>query len=257
MATLAVVNQKGGSAKTTTTVHLAYAAAEAGKRVLLVDMDKQGSASLSFPRPEGVEAGLTASHLFSAEAPSAKPENCAPNIDIIRADDRLAQLTATTPEALKRPAANLRRLLPDYDVCLIDTPGAIGFNPPMTISALVAADAVICPFSVGLYEGDALRDLREYLAKVTKGGYNPRLKMLGLLPSKVKTTSKRERDALEGLRATMGKSILGLTLADRQPVKYAIDERRPVWRGARTNSERMAAKEWRHACETILAQLGK
>lgn len=257
MRTLAIANQKGGVGKSTLTVHLAHAALDAGLRVLLVDLDRQGSLSLSFPAPDGVPDGLAASALFSADEPAGQPQRLAENLAIIRADDTLSLLNGGVRDAEKRPAHNLSRFATDYDLCLIDTPGAIGFNPPMTVAALVAADAVVCPFSVGLYEGKGLADLWAYLKGIKTPAYNPRLRLLGLLPSKVNTKSREERDALGQLREQFGSVILPGMLAERTAVKQAIMRRRPVWRNTKGAGHLVAAKEWRAVCNHILGQLGE
>lgn len=258
MRVLAVANQKGGVGKSTLTVHLAYAAVEAGLRVLLVDLDKQGSLSLSFEATEGEPEGLAASALFSADAPAGQPQRLGENLAIIRADETLSLLNGGVKDAEKRPARNLSRFAADYDLCLIDTPGAIGFNPPMTVAALIAADAVVCPFSVGLYEGKGLADLWAYLKSIKTAAYNPRLRLLGLLPSKVNTKSSEEREALDQLRAQFGPGVIlpGL-LAERTAVKQSIMRRRPVWRNTKGAGHLAAAKEWRAVCNHILGQLGE
>jgi chromosome partitioning protein len=256
MRVLAVANQKGGVGKSTLTAHLAYAAVEAGLRVLLVDFDKQGSLSLSFPAEAGAAPGLLASSLFSGEASDQAPELLADRLAIIRADDTLAMLSGGVAGAEKRPARNLRRFENTYDLCLIDTPGAIGFNPPMTIAALVAADAVVCPFSVGLYEAKGLQDLWAYLKSIKTPAYNPRLRLLGLLPSKINTKSSEERKALEQLRATFGPVILPGLLAERTAVKQSIMRRRPVWKSTKGAGHLAAANEWRAVCNHILGHLG-
>ncbi|MDG5827023.1 ParA family protein (plasmid) [Xylella fastidiosa subsp. pauca] len=74
MKILAVANQKGGVGKSTLTVHLAYAAMEVGLRVLLVDMDKQGSASLTFQAKEGATAGLVASSCTTLSQTANNPK---------------------------------------------------------------------------------------------------------------------------------------------------------------------------------------
>ncbi|KWF77607.1 hypothetical protein WL93_26720 [Burkholderia diffusa] len=256
MRTLAVVNQKGGVGKSTLTVHLAYAAAEAGLRVLLVDFDKQGSLSLSFTPVNGNDSGLLASSLFSADAISVAPEIIDERLAIIRADDTLSLLNGGVADAEKRPAHHLRSLAEQFDLCLIDTPGAIGFNPPMTVAALVAADAVVCPFSVGLYESKGLADLWGYLKSIRTPAYNPRLRLMGLLPSKVNTKSREEREALDELRAQFGAVILPGMLAERTAVKQAIMRRRPVWKNTKGAGHLAAAKEWRAVCNHILGNLG-
>lgn len=257
MRTLAIANQKGGVGKSTLTVHLAHAAAEAGLRVLLVDLDRQGSLSLSFESQTEVVGGLLASALFSEDASEARPEQLDDHLSIIRADDMLSLLNGGVAGAEKRPARHLQRFEADFDLCLIDTPGAIGFNPPMTVAALCAADAVVCPFSVGLYEAKGLADLWSYLRSVKTAAYNPHLRLMGLLPSKVNTKSKEERLALEELRGTFGDVIMPGMLAERTAVKQAIMRRRPVWRNTKGAGHLAAAREWRGVCNFILGNLGE
>lgn len=256
MKILAVANQKGGVGKSTFTVHLAYAAMEHGLRVLLADFDKQGSLSLTFPAPAGVSSGMVSSMLFDAKPTGMRPQVINPNLSIIRADgDVLGRLLGTGDGIERRPGQHLRAFASEFDLCLLDTPGSLGFNPPMTIGALVAADAVVCPFTVGLYEADALKDLWEYLQAI-KRGPNPRLRLLGLLPSKVNTKSREEREALDSLRAELGDMVLPYMLAERVAVKQATMRRVPVWRGTRGAGHLKAAQEWREACHGVLGNLG-
>ena len=256
MKILAVANQKGGVGKSTVAVHNAYAGRDNGLRVLLVDLDRQGSLSTSFP-PTGLHEGeaSTSSALF-ADGGAIVPEVLEDGLAILRADDALSMLSGASRDGIKRPARHLRALASQYDLCVIDTPGVLGFNPPMTIGALVAADAVVCPFGVGLYEGKALADLWEYLKGIKTQGFNPRLRLMGLLPSRVHTTSKEEMDALAALREQFSGAILPLMLGERASVKQAISKRKPVWRGTRGAGHMKAAQEWRAATNYMLSNLG-
>lgn len=256
MRTLAIANQKGGVGKSTLAVHIAYAALEADLRVLLVDLDRQGSLSISFPPLNDDKPALTASALFDAAAPKLAPAVAEPKLHIIRADDLLGRIMGESLEVARRPAAVLRSLAADYDLCVIDTPGVIGFNPPMTLAALMASDAVVCPCSVGLYESKGLADLWGFLQSVKSQGHNPRLRLLGMLASKVNTRSSDERKALEELRRVFGAAMLPGLLAERVAVKQAIMRRRPVWRATKGAGHAAAAAEWRDACNHILGQLG-
>lgn len=255
MKSIAVVNQKGGVGKTTQCTHLVHRARELGKRVLLVDLDRQGNASQSFPSPSGqppVTAQLAAS-LFGAGA--VQPEVLEEGLAILRADESLSMLDGSGGQGYRTPAARLRELADDYDVCIIDTPGVLGFNPPMTIAALIAADAVVCPFGVGVYEAKALGDLWKYLRAVREQGYNPGLRVLGLLPSKVNTSSREEKELLAELRAGFGDKILPFLLGERAAVKQAIAKGRPVWKGVRGAGHKVAAQEWLEATTYILQEL--
>ncbi|WP_178123417.1 ParA family protein [Pseudomonas sp. JG-B] len=225
-------------------------------RVLLVDLDRQGNFGQSFPATGKHEGpASTASELFAVGA-NIVPEVLEEGFAIIRSDETLAKLSGVNSEGIRRPSEYLRKLSKDYDLCVIDTPGVLGENPPMTLAALVAADAVVCPFSVGLYEGKALADMWAYLTGIKKNGYNPRLRLMGLLPSLIHTTSKEEMEALADLRKEFGSAILPLMLGHRAAVKQSIGKLKPVWRGVRGAGHQKAAQEWREATNYILKNLG-
>ncbi len=255
MRTLVIANQKGGVGKSAVGVHLAYAAVERRLSVLLVDLDRQGSLSMTFA-PAGDDANaLHASDLFAPALPRGRgPLRIAPGLALIPADDRLSLLHANGGSVERMPAKHLRALADGIDLCIIDTPGAIGFNPPMTVAALIAADAVVCPFTVGRFESKALADLWAYLRSIKTPAYNPKLRLLGLIPSKIHTRSTKQLAALEELRKTFGTSMLPGMLAERTPVHEAIMRGRPVWVGTRGASHLAAANEWRAMCDHVLDQ---
>jgi chromosome partitioning protein len=254
MKILAVANQKGGVGKSTLTVHLAYAAIEAGLRVLLVDMDKQGSLSLSFPPADDGEPGMVASRLYEAEPPQASPEYVADGLAIIRADNGLLSIDKAENQVIRRPGVALRRFAQDFDLCLIDTPPLLGVR---LMASLAAADYVVTPVSVGLYELAGVADLIQTIHVIRTQGFNPRLKHVGILPMKTNNRSAEEREALESLREQYGAAILPEVLPERAPVRKAIARRRPVWVSTRGEGHLLAANEWRAACDSILGRIGK
>lgn len=258
----AVANPKGGIGKSAVSVHIAHEAVEQGQRTLRVDFDKQGSMSLA--HPHGPDHDVTkrymkASDLFYAPGQSAgaELEYFAPGQAIIRADfDGLSKLEGAPEEYVKRPARFLRQFADKFDVVVIDTPGVIG--TPLK-AALTAADAVVCPLTLGLYDTAGLAHLWQLIKTIKRGGYNPKLRMIGMLPSRVNTRDKMVMAELEALRKhpTFGTAILPFVLAERVPVARAISLRLPVWRGARTPSHRAAGQEWKAACGHVLMSLGR
>lgn len=254
MKIFAVVNQKGGVGKTTVCVQTAFAGVARNLRVLLVGLDPQDSLSYVFPIQS--EGASTASALFAKDS-VIRPEVLSANISIIRGDKFLQHLTSQNKEGLKRPAQYLRALSSEYDLCIIDTPGALGENAPTTTAALIAAHSVVCPFAVGALEATPLSELWVHLQNVRRGD-NPHLKILGLLPSKVNVKSEEELAALENLRAHphVGKNILPVALGERAAVKQAIAKRKPVWVGVRGSGHKSAAHEWKSATDAILDGLG-
>ena len=253
MKILSIANQKGGVGKSTLTVHLAYAAMDAGMRVLLVDMDKQGSLSLSFPAPDGVAPGLIASKLFSAEQCQDQPQVINDKLGIIRADNGLLTIDKAENQVIRLPGKALRHFSADYDLCLIDMPPLLGVR---LMASLAASDFVLTPVSVGLYELAGVADLMQTIHVVRTQGLNPRLKHVGILPMKTNNRSIEERSGLASLREMYGTAILPETLTERAPVRTAIAKRRPVWLGTKGAGHLLAAQEWLAACNSVLAKVG-
>ena len=179
MKTLSIANQKGGVGKSTLAVHLAYAALDAGMRVLLVDMDKQGSMSLSFPAITDATPGLVASSLYAAEQGEETPEIINDKLSIIRPDLALLNVDKAENKVLRFPAMALRRFADDFDLCIIDTPPLLGVR---LIASLAASDYVVTPVSLGLYELAGVGDLIQTIHVVRTQGLNPKLKHIGILP---------------------------------------------------------------------------
>ncbi len=252
MIVLSVANQKGGVGKSTFTVHLAYAALEAGLRVLLVDMDKQASLSLTFTAPEGLAAGLLASHLYNAEPSEDKPQMLTDRLGIVRADNALLSIDKAENQVIRRPGQVLRRFANDFDICLIDTPPLLGVR---LMASLAASDYVVTPVSVGLYELAGVADLMQTIHVVRTQGFNPRLRHVGILPMKTNNRSKEEREGLNELRSRYGAAILPEILPERAPVRKAIAKRVPVWVGTKGEGHLKAAQEWRAACESVLGRI--
>jgi chromosome partitioning protein len=251
MKTLSVANQKGGVGKSTLAVHLAYAALESGMRVLLVDMDKQGSLSLSFPPVTDAMPGLVASSLYAAEQGEAMPERINDKLSIIRPDMALLNVDKAENKALRFPAMALRRFTDDYDLCIIDTPPLLGVR---LIASLAASDYVVTPVSLGLYELAGVQDLIQTIHVVRTQGLNPKLKHVGILPMKTNSRSSSANKALANFRQSYASSILAEGLLEREAVRQAVATRRPVWFSTKGAGQLKAAQEWKAACAAILGR---
>lgn len=253
MKTTCIANQKGGVGKTALTVHLAYAAIEKGLRVLLVDMDKQGNLSLTFPAPTTTAPGLVASQLFASESNSQNPQVLSDKLSIIRADSGLLSIDKADNQVIRYPGQALRRFNDDFDLCLIDTPPLLGVR---LMASLTASNFVVTPVSTGLYELAGVDDLMQTIRVVRTRGFNARLQHVGILPTKTNTRSKEEREGLTKLRQEFGATVFTETLPERAPLRKAIALRRPVWVATKGQGHLKAAHEWRAACQSVLSRMG-
>jgi chromosome partitioning protein len=177
----AVVNQKGGVGKTTTAVNLAAALAQAGRRVLLVDLDPQGNATMG----SGVDKRTLARTVYHAllglgELSGIRTRCERGGYDLVPANRDLA---GAEVELVELPARETRlktaleRIAGDYDYILIDCPPSLSL---LTVNALAAAQRVLIPMQCEYYALEGLSDLVGTIRRV-RANLNPGLEIGGLL----------------------------------------------------------------------------
>lgn len=178
---LAVTNQKGGVGKTTTTVNLAASLATSQKRVLLIDLDPQGNATMG----SGVEKRDLPSSVYDVLlgnktiAQARKPAGTG-GYDVLPANRELAGAElelADMPRREMRLKESLQAVMDEYDYVLIDCPPALNL---LTLNGLCAAKSVMIPMQCEYYALEGLSDLVNTIRKV-RANLNPVLEIEGLL----------------------------------------------------------------------------
>ncbi|MBF8262769.1 MAG: ParA family protein [Parachlamydiales bacterium] len=200
MRTIAIVNQKGGSGKTTTAVNLAATLAEAGKKVLLVDLDPQASASLWYGFKEMGKA-LYAVMTEDAKLESAIEKSSIDNLDIVPS----SPLLAGVEKALSNEVASETILkhkffkIPNkpWDYLLIDCPPTLGI---LSLNALTTANEVLVPVEAHVMALHGLVQLLKTISTV-KQRLNPDLEIAGILACRVDNRTKHSQEVLSQLRS--------------------------------------------------------
>jgi hypothetical protein len=134
MNTIVINNQKGGVGKTTLAVHLAWFMAEAGRRVLMIDVDAQGNATDTLKHHAG---STTAAELFKPATQIVSGGNN--GITLAPADSSLTDVDRGNAAAIMTPKQNLANANEQFDICVIDTPPSLGLR---SVACLVAASSI-------------------------------------------------------------------------------------------------------------------
>ena len=213
---IAFANQKGGVAKTTTTLNLAAAFAEQGHRVLCVDMDPQGNLTMS----QGIDPDTLETSMFDVLVHdlSIREVIRKREIDIACASIDLAgaEIAMSTKIGRERSLTKALKLVSDdYDWVFIDTPPSLGL---LTVNALTAADQVIVPVQCEYLSMRGLLQLQNTLSMIREN-LNPDVQIAGILPTMVDTRTLHAREALEILEENFGDRVFGARI--RKTIRFA------------------------------------
>ena len=213
---ISFANQKGGVAKTTTTLNLGVAFVEQGLRVLCVDLDPQGNLTMSQGmNPDTMETSMfdVLVHRVPISQVIVQRE-----VDLAVASIDLAGADMALSTQIGRERALQKALAPvkdEYDYVLIDTPPSLGL---LTINALVASDGVIVPVQCEYLSLRGLVQLENTLSMIREN-LNPHVSIQGILPTMFDGRTLHAREAVEILQENFGDLVFKTRI--RKTVRYA------------------------------------
>ncbi|MDT0120694.1 AAA family ATPase [Kocuria sp. PD6] len=243
--TIAFGNLKGGVGKTSIVLACAESLARSGKRVLVCDLDPQGSASIVLGA-EITDEQITMYDLLKANTPGSIGDAIAPTewgeaIDVVPADSTLAVFadeSLTAAEHRLKVAMMGSEDLDSYDYVLLDMPPSLG---RLTLNGLVAADSAV---AVTVPEALAINGVNEYLTTIEEARHpvlNPHLMLAGVVTNMVDSRLGEHRYQLDQMREAWGDDLLAPVIPARSAVKDMASTRTPLTktgnRGAKAVSE--------------------
>ncbi len=209
-------NQKGGVAKTTTTLNLGVAFKEQGYRVLVIDLDPQGNLTMSQGmNPDAIERSMFDVLVHRLPITEiihrAEVDVAVSSIDLAGAELALSAMIGRE-RALEKALLEVRD---SYDFIMVDTPPSLGL---LTINAFVAATGVIVPVQCEYLSLRGLVQLENTLAMVREN-LNPDVKIEGILPTMFDARTLHAREAIEILEENFGELVFKTRI--RKTVRYA------------------------------------
>jgi len=248
MRTITVSNNKGGSGKTTTTVSLASAFVERGLRLLVIDLDPQGSATEWLGCRES-SVGLVEYSAGGIRVSELVKTSTTPGVDLIP-----TSLSLIPPGDRDRNETGLAIVrafarLPDYwDLILVDTPPTLGY---LSLAPLVASDRIVIPVEAHAL---GLPGVASVITSIERARQhiNPHVELLGIIACRVNATV-HTRDVVARLRAQFGNVVLDHSVRDAIRIAEAPALRLPITQYAPSSP---VANDYRAVADELLGRLG-
>jgi chromosome partitioning protein len=253
MRTVAIANQKGGSGKTTTSVNLAAALGEQQRRVLMVDLDPQHSATSWFGIKDPGK-GVLGMYLDGGSLLEFVQETEAPGVEVAPSSAWLVGVEKILAGELGAETILRRQLnkLPanHWDYILIDCPPTLGI---LTINALAAVRELLVPVEAHVMALDGLAQLL-HTVEVVQERLNPELKVSGILACRVDSRTRHAREVVDMLRERSGDLVYQTVIRENIRLAECPSFGQPI---TRYDTRSAGADDYRALAQEVIRQEGR
>ena len=237
---IAIINQKGGVGKSTTSVNLSAALGESNKKVLVIDFDPQGNSSSGYGiEKEGLENDIYDALLNNYPIEDLILPTCEPKVFVVPATIQLAGAEIELVSAMARESilkGIIDSVKDEFDYVFIDCPPSLGL---LTINALVAADSLLIPIQCEFYALEGVTKLLESM-KMVKGRLNPKLEVFGVLMTMYDSRTTLSKQVVEEVEGYFGKAVFKTVIPRSVKLSEAPSHGLPITMYSRTNKGSLA-----------------
>lgn len=253
MPTIAIANQKGGTAKTTTAINLSAALAEAGKRVLLVDADPQGSATSGLGLDiYDLDRSLYDALVEEAEVGGLVAREVFPGLDLLPSSVDLAGAERELERDLGWHVL-LREVVSEvesgYDYVILDSPPSLG---TLMISSLVAADYFIIPIQAQVFSLHGIKQLMDTVRKVRER-LDSRVELLGVVMTMVDWRTRLSRRVVRQIEKTFEERMFRTRIRINTRLAEAAEHEAPI---LAVDTKSRGSEDYRKLAREVIERVG-